>query len=431
MNRIPPLSFETATLLQNSLERLHNYIDIGYDPNDALEKTAKDFDLLPKQIELVSYAYNNGIINFLTEDPNERIFHHKAAKLVDPKKVIDKLYPNQIKKGNARKDESISSFYFMRPSEHFYNQVGKYTKKSSLVSILPDEISEESLERELKTLLDKEKRNFEQIKTARLQIQDQLASLYDSLYEYFNRVDAIDPEEVVKNASYLYPNISKLFQFIKKGNREYCRGVPVDWNHEPYSLIKRIYSLLDKYSYVNQEFKIYQEKFASLEKKLGFKKESNLKKNCLSKEKLEKTGEAGKSKGGIKIKSVHDILSSSAKAIGDVLPSTKVKSIFQPLSVEKITGSEAVQMAIADSLKVTLIDLMLNDPIISNYDPEDVYKAFVKVIQIAPTASTRSETLRILLRKILTAETLEEKDIIDMTKMEYELNRLKQLSRKE
>lgn len=76
-------------------------------------------------------------------------------------------------------------------------------------------------------------------------------------------------------------------------------------------------------------------------------------------------------------------------------------------------------------MKVILTDLMLNDPIIANYPPEDVYRSFVQLIQIAPNAASKAETLRILLRKILTAGTLEPKDVQDLIRMEYEILRVK------
>lgn len=61
--------------------------------------------------------------------------------------------------------------------------------------------------------------------------------------------------------------------------------------------------------------------------------------------------------------------------------------------------------------QIIATDLAVNDPIISNYDPETVLSVYRQITQIAPNLATKQDILRIVMRKILAAGQLEPSDI--------------------
>lgn len=419
MNQIPLISRQTADLLNSCLEQLYSYIEAGFHPNEALKKVATERDLLPKQIAVLAYAYNNGIVNY-SFDTNDYLALHKNDKLISPDKVIEEIYPSFIKKQSST-EENVSSWYLLKPSEHTANRLGRSLKHASLLSspITDDMRSPESLEREMFRLFSQEKNRLEMIKTAKLQLQNIFIDRINQLADYFKKADAIHPEEVKKNVGYYYPNLLPIFNLIKTAERQYRTNCPVIWDSEPYSIIREISDLTDKYSIVSFEYKKQKDAFDKTAKIIGFRDEEPV----IFQKKTAKDEGEHKIRSPVVVKDVIGTVESTVSKAKSIIPSFLYTTAIgaKPLTYEKLVGSEAVSKAVADSVKVSLIDLMLNDPIISNYEPEDVYKSFIKLISIAPSAATTTETLRILLRKMLTSDTLEPKDILDLVKMETEL----------
>jgi hypothetical protein len=64
---------------------------------------------------------------------------------------------------------------------------------------------------------------------------------------------------------------------------------------------------------------------------------------------------------------------------------------------------------------------MLNDPIISKYEPEKVLDAYSKLAALAPAAMTREVIMVPLLQKILETGTLDPLDVANLIKFNLQI----------
>jgi hypothetical protein len=65
-----------------------------------------------------------------------------------------------------------------------------------------------------------------------------------------------------------------------------------------------------------------------------------------------------------------------------------------------------------------LNDLILNDPVISGYDPHEVAAAYNQIAEMAPNFTGQSAAMQALLRKRLEAGQLADFDVKQMIEME-------------
>lgn len=67
---------------------------------------------------------------------------------------------------------------------------------------------------------------------------------------------------------------------------------------------------------------------------------------------------------------------------------------------------------------IIITDLAVNDPVISNYDPETILNVYRQIIQLAPNIASKQDILRIAMRKVLAAGQLEPTDVTFLLNLE-------------
>lgn len=455
-NPVRPLTPQTADKLNACIDYLSDLVEQGIDPTSALEKTAEENNLLPDQIRIVARAYNIGLSNYnLHELRDLRALHDNI--LADAEAVINKLYGTGTKKADA--GNNISLWYAYSPEEHVKKARGMGAPIRNITHS-PPESSPTSKENELMRLYRRELLKYAQLQQHLLTLADTIAKETDEILDYFKTAGAIHPEEVLDNCSLTDKAAAAILQAIlnteemKKyaGIVRYRRFVPMDWGLQPYSMLRRLKEHVEDYAELHGVFKEAHDRLNQIRRVMRIPElESPIvtKEADAENEEYEGFRTPFVFQGGFRTPFFRK---TAAKGGGGkpkpIEVSKYIKSLTEPISkglnVERhIRGglefsgkfldylgrkpvkapqlAPEVLQANANTAKVLLMDLMLNDPIISNYEPEKVYQAYAKLLQLAPTAATKGEVMRVTLRKLLTTDTLEPKDIMDLINLEKTL----------
>lgn len=424
------LTDATARKLQKCSDQMDEYVHTGYPPNAALEKVAMDNNLLPGHIRLLAQAYNSGLSNYNLHEVHD-IERLHGSVLADADTVIKELYPSVSKKAEAE-PEWVSLWYMKPLAEHCKEA---FDDDASLIdpTVVPEEPQrcQASLERELRALYEEMLLKKASLETNLLQLESIIENELEELEAYFKRADAIHPQEVSDNCYVVNKKMASIVDHISypKG-RSYRTFIPVDWQSPPYSIIDDIYNnvlrlaeVKEAYDSVAQEVDAVNEKFASLGKSAqgrgSQKKEDEGALRQFFRE-TEPLYRGAKEVAHGLVQSVPQV-ASTASTLQKAVRTVTDTDITPRKSPEKLLSSPDVFGANAATVKVLLADLMLNDPIISNYPPEEVYKSFAKLLQLAPGIATRSEPLRLSLRKLLTMKELEPIDIEQLTRLDQSL----------
>lgn len=88
---------------------------------------------------------------------------------------------------------------------------------------------------------------------------------------------------------------------------------------------------------------------------------------------------------------------------------------------QALSDPEHVSMLREIEVRAMLQDLMMNDEVISGYDPEEVLAAYNEIAQLSPRASSQPAIIRPLLRKHLTQGAMEPFEAQQMTEIEKTL----------
>lgn len=457
-NQIPPLTRKTAEKLNQCIEKLASLVEDGWNPTEALVKVANEHNLLPQQIIMVGHAYNTGLANHRLLEQRDLTALHSEI-LANPHAVVEQLYPSESKTKKASHNEEISGWYLYSIPEHIKTARGVQSNHWAFGdNIWEKEVSKESKEREFMRLYRELRTKQASLKTMVLNLADRIQQAVTDIQYYFKTASAIDPQEVLENCSIWNPPLAKILEMIlsdeefkkQASGRAYLKRIPVDWEKPPYSLLQGLYDDVQRYAEFREVYEDHRSKLAAIETKLGLEPDFGV-----EPEKPQEDNEpyltrffqnggyatnffrktAGQAKDrdplAIELRDPKQTIVDIAQQFRQLDPS-RVTDISRTLAgwrapseteltVSKLISSTPVLAANAATVKVLLTDLMLNDPVISNYPPEKVYGAFAKLLQIAPLSASRSEILRTAMRKMLTMEQLEPQDIQNLISLDKQL----------
>jgi hypothetical protein len=90
---------------------------------------------------------------------------------------------------------------------------------------------------------------------------------------------------------------------------------------------------------------------------------------------------------------------------------------------------ERANKALSERLKnvqrqIMLEDLMTNDPVLSEEDPERVAQAYQAVMQLAPDVSTNKEVVRAILRGVVQSVAISPYDAQNWTQLEQNIRNI-------
>ena len=375
---------QLANRLLNLSEEIARRVDAGEDPNAAIARVVKQASLPKGALSLLVNAYNRGMFsrNFSSgSDWEEKVAAYPVAHL---KKVEALLYPEKIPTPGQQKAASTVSDVYSRPPVD-NNRPLPLTKTASAVRLpsahtRPKYASEYGAGK-LRAQLREQCRFQQRMQQLRKEAQAGLDIAFDrvlKLADHLARPGAPSLDLVRQQAEAAFGRRGELvvqwldrtmpdLRQIQKRARDYGPADP-----EVFGLLSEIMDALDKHAAANQEYeqlaRQYEEKYGRCE---------------LPKKRLKRVGyieldeeeeESVKLKEAFNLATVGSLASAaaavqSAKNTSELIRQKREKELAKMLSsVPYLTQSSMV------ASMNTIMDMMMNDPIISKQDPEEVIR---------------------------------------------------------
>lgn len=443
------LSKAAENTLISAIEKAAAMVNDGTAPDAAIIKSATDFNIPAGHLDLMVHAYNTGRTTKQREQGENTLEKAADFSLADVTKIRAALYPESVKTSAALvRDSIISTEYAIDPRHMLARHRRDQEKAAAALRPLPaltyvrpprdEQIAAQRAysEKQAHRLAAEEARR---VSTA---AYGKAAAALDSLTTYFRTPgnmgyqDAVrevqlrfgaDGVSVLQKVAAVYPHIEK--QATTKNN--YFGDNPL------YALVDTVLTSTQTYNEV--KVKVAAEKTASAKPTNEIIRGSVL--DALEEKPLT-LKEATSPPAPPKPKSSFNPLLSPAKMVGGIIgmgsgkeappapkdPLAPVKSEFNSLSDPD--HESALQGIRAKSV---LHDLMLNDPIISGHDPQDVAMAFNEIAELSPNLVSSPGMLNSVLRKRLEAGQLGDfdvKQLLEMDKLRAERDKIQNETRR-
>jgi hypothetical protein len=462
MSRVKLLDDQTAQRLNTILDEFYNEVETGAPPTETLRKLASVHNLTPDYIRLLGRAYNSGMTNYFIHGVKKADGVHKFP-LCDPEAVVRDLFHTPAKKKTA----AVSTDFAADPHE-----LGIDEEPAPAVDPFPkaaDYRSIQSIEDEVRSIYQDTLKKRAEYEMAMHGWAVGLDSALGELAQYFRTVPCTDPVEVRLNAEAAGIPASSLLKqagITEETRPWYVTGQPVNWEARPYSLLKRASECLQKFRIAEQHYTRLDEECRKMESRFGFKTnmpqaglpllDGPIAKALLTRVmKTAQQGQQGAQRGGrggrgggrggggrggrprssdgedgqgrsllsaIKFKDLATSTLDTMRTTGAPLATLFRQGHKEFLKSKSLQKEEFQSSLVDDNSRETLIlltDFMMNDSIISQFDPDDVLRTFKEITAIAPHVVTQPDILRSTLRKTLAAGGLEPLDVrmlIDLDK---------------
>jgi hypothetical protein len=435
------LSKEAEQKLISAIERAASLVNDGASPNDAIIKSASDANVPAGHINLMVHAYNTGRTNKQREQGEDAVEKAADFQLADANKVMAALYPAQVKtSAELRQDTTVSTEYAVSPAGFIGRRAAAQQKAAAAKYELPastwtpaprDELSAARREYSQRVA---EKRAAEELRRQATAAHSKAAASMEKLCEYF-RVpgnmsfnDALREVglrlgetgvSVLQKVAAVYPHLAK--QATTKN--DYFGTLPVVTLVE--QVVRDVTAYNDAQRNVPQKTASAQTPKAAPEVVTG----SILYDAKTAPLALKVAAVAAKGKKKPEqpepapLGSYSGVISHMGKIMGPQAALAKADAAGDPKAQK-----EKAYMRISDSdhenrlqqikSRGVLNDLILNDPVISGYDPHEVASAYNQIAEMAPNFTGSSAAMQALLRKRLEAGQLADFDVKQMIEME-------------
>lgn len=438
------ISETTERKLMSAIEKIAELVGDGAGANDAIIKVARDAGLRPGEIPMVVHAYNTGRTSRQRMDGSTPFDKAASFELADTETICEQLYPANVKTAAAiERDTTISPEYSFGPGPMLERK--SRVKAASAIdwrtingtpvtapTPYPRDDSNDYGRASAK--VDRAKKAAEESRRVKSSAFDALTNSFNELSNYFRRPDAL-PLRVVKEAAVLmhgdvatsvfdtltkvHPQLTKLANHIEgqsllgvTGRNHRLTAFDVDCTQQPFPLINNVLGAVDHYNdSVTKYAAAVQHYDAEVQAHLGPFVQPAVSPSILapSSSEGEKVAFAG---GGstlhnamnlrdpLKMLGTYSILGRTLNPVMDKLhgpdDGDRVNKALQQLN----DPSHEMQLREINT-QAMLQDLMLNDPVISGYDPHQVTGAFNDIAQVSPSVADQRMLMQSLLRKHL------------------------------
>jgi hypothetical protein len=412
------MSKEAEARILDALNGVAEVVNDGGDPDKAIIKAAQDHDVPAGHIALMVSAYNTGRTNkqrMAHDDPAEK---SASFKLADTKKVLEVLYPSEVKTAGQQEYDSAVSSQYSRPPDFSREKAASAVASREIDWKMVDKPEEYS--GEAHTLM---KKAYEQsvfadrrLLNCRREISranDLLVGAFEKLGAYFRTPGNVSFNDARTAVEIQHGNMGRAIMnqvarhapFLEKQGATGRAFAVTSWS-EPFATInecvemanvlrKRDGDFKELSSHVTKKAETVLAPFvpgSETKSVLGIPSSGPPEKRGIAKALL---GFAALSKlvGGMR----GPVESSEAKSKNKF--ESEVQDIGQALA-DPTHDNELRGIKI----RALLEDLMSNDPVISGYDPEEVIDAYNEIITASPRAGEQKILLRGLMRRHLSGE---------------------------
>lgn len=422
---------EAENLILDSIEDVCAHVSDGDHPTDAVIKVAEERELSPNFIKLVCTGYNTGATNFQFGKEARTLSKMAEFPIADVNAVIEKIYPSKPEKASVLKASSaISDEYKRKPVnkqasvKHLEKLAAEklpVTEKKAFVAPVEDRMAKaygqaQAIKRELEVKRALYAREQDELLLAigKLTRQVKYANVDFPTFEY---VATHTYKELGKS---ICDTISARLPNTKRASATPAKLVTVDWAAEPYSTLaecvkhaRAVHGCSVVYRWHEEKA---QEKIAELlnpfevaRPEMPEKKASVL---LGAQPEVEKVanGFLGGMLGGALQRSLQAPVTNTLtpKPTSELVSGT-VNELDDPDHENELRKIQARTM---------MQDLLLNDEIISGYDPGEVLDAYNEIVSVTPRAATQAAIIRPLLRRRLqgSMEPFEASEMLNIEK---------------
>lgn len=433
------LSKEAEQKLLGAIERAAVLVNGGSTPNDAIIKSASDAGIPAGHINLMVHAYNTGRTNKQREQGETTLEKAADFQLADVNVVMAALYPAQVKTSAELTNNSIvSTEYAVTPTGFIARRNASLNKAAAAKSVLPAATyvpaprDEHSAARRAYSEKQAAKLAAEEVRRLSTVAHHKAASAMEELAQYFRvpgnmafpdavrevglRLGDLGVSTLNKIAA-VYPHFTKQ----AATNENFFGSLPVVTLVE--NVIKAVElhnTAASKLAALNQPSHapkaaptpvtgsiLHDPRTAPLALKVAEvvkKKQDAPPLTSFS----GTMGHLGKlmRPGGI----ANELETIDAKATDPA--QQKAKAFMRMSDAEHENKLQQIKS------RGVLNDLILNDPVISGYDPHEVASAYNQIAEIAPNFTGSGAAMQALLRKRLEAGQLADFDIKQLIEME-------------
>lgn len=133
------LSKQAETKLISAIERAASYANDGMSPNDAIIKSAGEFDVPAGHVNLMVHAYNTGRTTKQRESGENTLEKAADFQLADADVVLKALYPETVKTSAAiAREQVVSGEYAISPAGMLQRRQNEMRKAAAAKVALPE-----------------------------------------------------------------------------------------------------------------------------------------------------------------------------------------------------------------------------------------------------------------------------------------------------
>lgn len=433
------LSKEAEQKLISAIERAATLVNEGADPNAAIVKSASDMNIPAGHINLMVHAYNTGRTTKQREQSDTWTEKSADFQLADVNTVLEALYPKTVKTSSQLVSDSVvSTEYAVSPSGFLARRREELQKAAAAQHQLPAKTwtppprdEKWAVERAYSQKV-VEKRAAEELRRVATVAYQKAAACMDELHDYFRKPghmsfgDALVEVDLRLGA----PGVSvlnKLAAVYPHLEKQAATNQPHFGVSGPYSLVQNVIDAVDEYN--DAKARVSEPKTAA---HIGKKNAPEIITGSILHNPADEPltlksaapETAKKPSRGATLNSFGGTLSELGKVMGPL----RVSDDAAAESADPYKQKQKAYANIADAdhenrlqqikSRGVLNDLVLNDPVISGYEPHEIASAYNQIAEMAPNFTGSSAAMQALLRKRLEAGGLADFDVKQLVEME-------------
>ena len=435
-----PLTKEAEQKLIAAIERAAGYVNNGMAPDDAIVKSASESNVPAGHVNLMVHAYNTGRTTKQREQGENTLDKAADFPIADANTVMDRLYPKAVKtSAEISQQHVVSAEYTIPVRDLIARRQSALTKAAAAKISLPEKTwtppprDPEAAVRRAASEKRAAELAAEELRRQATVAYSKAAAAMEELHEYFRRPgnmsfkDAVRETElrlgdegaaVLNKLANVYPHLTK-----QAATKEVFIG-----DCEPCKLAANVLNALEAYNEAQAKVPVKQ---AAIKKEAPEILTESILYNPANEPLTLKTAApagAGRSGGGGKNRppappppsgNLFGLsgLGTATNVAKRMAESQSPKELVNK-SYGKLTDPSHETELRNIRAQGVLHDLMLNDQVISGYDPHEIASAFNDLSDVAPHFVSSPGTMQALLRKRLESGQLADFDIKQLVDME-------------
>lgn len=455
-----PLTKEAEAKLIAAIERAAGYVNGGMAPNDAIVKSAVESEIPAGHVDLMVHAYNTGRTTKQREQGENTLEKAADFPLADKDTVLDALFPKAVKtSAELVTSKVVAPEYSLSPRDLIARRNASTVKAAAAKISLPEKTwvppprDEEAAVRKAASDRRAAELAQEELRRQATAAYAKAAAAMDELHEYFRRPgnmsfqDAVRETElrlgdegvaVLKKIAAVYPHLEK-----QAATNELVIG-----DCEPCKLAEKVLDAVHAYNAARAAVPV-KEAFRKKEvpeiltdsilynpadEPLTLKAAASIGAAAKSGAATQRLFSSGASFLNAPTAIAEKMVAAPAAAgefvgkyergVGDLFLGSPQKSYSK--AVQSLNDPEHENALKNIRAQSVVHDMILNDPVISGYDPKEVALAFNELADIAPSFVDSPGAMQALLRKRLEAGQMADFDIkqlVDMEKAKVDANK--------